>query len=246
MPSPPPFHKQLEHALAKKEIIILLATCSIDYNGRAQSSLASGDRLLIIKPDGTLLVHQPTGNVPINYMKEGTHIHITAQPNVWLLHAHHPKNQEFMTIELTRIYHLYTQQVHDGEKIILHGHEKDMSDMLYAQPDLIEPGLRAVSREEKTEFGFIDVLCYDQHNNLVIIECKRNQADFKAVEQLQRYVEKVKQSKGITNVRGILASPSISANAKTFLEQLGYQHVAINPPHFKEQHRKNQKKIGEY
>lgn len=241
-----PLSTILRDYLAKTMMITLYATCSIDYNGRAQSYLPSGERLIIIKPDKTLLIHQPAGNAPINYMKEGTHYHLAEHGNVLILTAHNLRAQEAMIIELHAIHHVYGQPLQDGAKIQLHGHEKDMSDMLYTHPALVEKGLKPVSREEKTEFGFIDVLCRDTKNNLVIIECKRNHADFKAVEQLQRYVEKVKKSKGIMNVRGILASPSISENAKTLLKQLGFQHAHIEPPKFKEAYKKNQKKIGEY
>ncbi len=240
-------HKELlRNHLAKTNALILFANCTIDYNGRAQSYLPPGDRIILIKPDKTLLIHQPQGSAPINYMKDGTHYHLEEHGNALLLKAHNPKAQEFMTIELHTIYHLHAQPMDDGEKIILKGQEKDMSDMLYANPALIGKNLKSVSREEKTEFGFIDVLYRDIQNNLVIVECKRNTADFKAVEQLQRYVEKVKKSKGITNVKGILASPHISDNAKTLLKQFGFHHVSVEPPNYKEAYKKNQMKIGEY
>ncbi len=239
-------YETLKKALLNKEMILLAARCSIDYNGRAQSYLPEGDRLILIKPDGTLLVHQTSGSVPVNYMKEKTEFQLLREEGILSLKAKHPLQKEYMDIEITHVHSFQSLKLEDSAKLQLKGNEKDMSDMIFNNPSLIEKGLKALSREEHTEFGFVDVLCKDVSGNLVVVECKRYSADYKAVSQLQRYVEKIKESKGITNVRGVLASPSISDATKIILEENGFKHVALEPPNYQEKYKKEQKKLLEF
>lgn len=238
--------EDLKKGLERKEVVLFTARCSIDYNGRAQSYLPEGDRIILIKPDGTLLVHQVNGSVPVNYMKDRTHYHLLHEDGIIHLKAKHPTQQEYMDIEISQIYSICSLKLEDSAKIQLVGNEKDMSDMIFNNPELIEKGLKALKREEHTEFGFVDVLCKDAKGNLVVVECKRYAADYKAVSQLQRYVEKIKLAKGISTVRGVLASPTISEATKTVLEEAGFKHVSLEPPKYKEKYKKDQKKLLEF
>jgi len=233
-------------ALGKNCVIILACKCSIHYSGRAESFLSDGDRLIIIKSDKTLLVHQHVGSNPINYMKEGTGFSLVLEDGRLVLHCRNIPVKEYMDIIISKVHSFQQLQMEDSEKIRLVGSERDMSDMIYRQPELIEPGFRPLSREEHTKYGFIDVFGYDKRNNLVIVECKRYSADFKAVEQLQRYMTKIKQLKGVDNVRGIVAAPEISANALQMLKDFGLEYRSISPPKFLERFNRDQKKLGEY
>ena len=239
-------YETLKQGLAKKETILLTAKCSIEYNGRAQSYLPSGDRIILIKPDGTLLIHQITGSVPVNYMKERTEYQIFHNEGIIALQAKHPTQKEYMDVEISEIHSIHCIKLEDSSKLQLAGNEKDMSDFIFNNPEVIEKGLKALSREEHTDFGFVDVLCKDMKGNLVVIECKRYTADYKAVSQLQRYVEKIKEAKGIKNVRGIMASPTISDATKKILEESGFKHVAFEPPKRLERAKKEQKKLMEF
>ncbi len=80
----------------------------------------------------------------------------------------------------------------------------------------------------------------------MVIECKRFKADLAAVTQLRRYVEKVRESKGIEHVRGIIAAPYISDNAKAMLEDWGFSFVSLDPPKFKEKLKKSQSKLSDF
>ncbi|MDP6294277.1 MAG: endonuclease NucS, partial [Candidatus Woesearchaeota archaeon] len=133
-----------------------------------------------------------------------------------------------------------------GQKIILQGNEADMADMLYKQPDLIEKGFKAVSQEEQTKYGYVDVLGVDKDEVLTVVECKRYCADLAAVTQLRRYVERLMASKGLKKVRGILAAPKITANAQKMLEDWGYAFVSVEPPKYLERYNKSQKGLGEF
>lgn len=238
--------ERIKKALQGQSTIILGANCTIEYNGRAESYLPKGDRVIIIKPDKNLLVHQPTGTNPVNYMKSGTEHNIYYENKELYLKSKNLTLKEELIIKLHQIHFLQTKFLQDGEKITLKGSEKDMAEKIYNNPCLIEEGFKPVSKEEHTKYGFIDVFGYDQNNILVIIECKRYTANLDAVTQLRRYVEKIKSSKGLKEARGILAAPKISPNAKKMLEDWKFEYKQVNPPKYREKFNKKQKKLGEF
>src|SRR3989344_2261783 len=230
-------------ALRSNRIVVLGCACEIHYSGRAESFLSSGDRLIIIKSDKTLLIHQQAGSNPINYMKEGTSYNLSVDGGKLVLHCSNILSKEFMDVVISTVHFFEQLQLDDSAKIQLVGSERDMSDMIYNNPGLVEPGFHPLSREEHTKYGFIDVFGYDKNNTLVVIECKRYTADFKAVEQLQRYVKKIKELRGIDNVRGIVAAPEISPNALQMLRDHGFEYRKLSPPKSLERFNKDQKRL---
>jgi len=236
------FINKLVIALNNKEDITFSGHCQVEYNGRVKSQLQNGDRTIIIKSDGGLIVHQPTGIAPINYMKPGTTHQITKKEDHISINSKNTGNKDFMSLKLTKIYFLHTKKLEDSKKILLEGSEKDMSDHIMKNPQLISKNFKPVSREEQTKYGYIDVLGMEDEM-LVVVECKRTNADLGAVTQLRRYVEKIKESKGIIKVKGIIASPKISSNAYDMLKDWGFNHITVHPPKSFEQHKKTQKTL---
>src|SRR3989338_8907257 len=237
------YARLLQNALKKNEVVVIGCTCSVLYSGRAESFLPFGERLIILKADHTLLVHQPTGNVPVNYMKPGSSHSITFDEGKYFLRSRNLEHKEYMDIEIQGVHFFENKYLEDGQKIALSGTEKDMAQMLFEQPEMLEMGFKPLSMEEQTQFGFIDLFGYDKNNNMVVVECKRYTADFKAVEQLKRYVEKVKSSKGLNLVRGILAAPSITSNAEMLLRKEGFTFVTVKPPKYLERFDAKQKTL---
>jgi len=233
----------LADALKRNETVIITCKCEVKYSGRAESFLAEGDRILMIKSDSTLLVHQPTGNNPINYMKPNTSHELVLEDGNLMLKARNQMQKESMDIKLKKIYFFNSYKLEDGQSILLTGTEEDMARMVYENPEKIEKGFKPVSTEEQTAYGFIDVLGVDANGVLTAVECKRYCADLTAVTQLRRYVEKLMVSKGIAKVRGILAAPKITQNAKQMLEDWGYSFVAVNPPKYMEELNKRQSRL---
>ena len=240
------FTKKIREALTKKETITIGAKCNIRYSGRAESFLDKGDRLIIIKQDGSMFIHQPEGLNPVNYMKEGSDHAVRFENEEIKIHSTNIPRKEFMYTIITQPHFFFSQKLKDTEKIVLAGNEKDMATMLYENPNLIEEGFKPFSLEEHTKYGFIDIFGTDKNNNVVLVECKRYTIDFKAVEQLQRYVEKIKKEKGIKKVRGILAAPNITPNAKNMLKDFNFEFKKVKPPKYLEEIDKNQKKVFEY
>ncbi len=233
-------------AISNGRSLLLSCNCSVAYSGRAESFLADGDRIIIIKPDKTLLVHQPTGSSPINYMKEGSSHKLFRKGGSFILKSSNLLFKEYMRVEIKNIYSLQLLDLSDSEKIQLAGSERDMSDMIYSNPALISPDFKPLSREEHTKYGFIDVFGYDSSSALVVVECKRYSADFTAVDQLLRYMKKIRQLKGVEKVKGIIAAPKISPNALKMLHDHGCDFRSINPPKYLEKYDSQQKKLDSF
>ena len=233
----------LKNAISKNQSVVFGCNCEIKYSGRAESYLAEGDRIVLIKEDSTILVHQPTGNTPINYMKAGSSFSVVIDKDKLKLQTKGPQGKEFMSININNIHFLNYQKLKDGQSIELKGTEKDMADMIMGNPSLIEEGFKPLNMEEHTKYGFIDVFGYDQDKKLTVVECKRYCADLSAVTQLRRYVEKIKESKGVNHVRGILAAPRITPNAENMLNDWGFAFVEVKPPKYLEKFDKSQQKL---
>lgn len=237
------FEDRFVESVGKKEFITFLCKCKIVYSGRAEASLPKGDRLVGIKQDGTIFVHQPEGGNPINYMKAGGSIELLKQDYGLLFKAYNPSTKEYLELEISRVYDFMSRKLEDGQKQLLAGTEADMSDMIKDNPKLINDDFKPLSREEHTKFGFIDVFGHDNKGRLVIIECKRYTAGLDAVQQLRRYVEKIKELKGVKDVVGIIASPKISPNAEDMLKKWGFEWRRVEPPMRLLRHNRNQRAL---
>jgi endonuclease len=240
------FIELFEKAKGARETLVFFCDCEITYSGRAEAFLPLGGRVIVIKQDGVLLVHQPEGGNPINYLKAGGELMLEKYEGHLLLHGKYVPNKEFIDIELFRIQEAIRRKLEDGQRQVLTGNEADMSDMIREHPALISKEFRPVSREEHTAVGFVDVFGHDGEGNLVVIECKRYTAGLSAVSQLHRYVEKIKQLRGTPNVTGIMASPKISPNALEMLQGYGYAWRHVHPPNRHERHERQQRGLGDF
>lgn len=234
--------EELEEELKKGNTIILIGNCKVDYDGRINSHLELGERITIIKNDRSVVVHKPKGVMPINYMKEKSIIEIKIEENknnegkkdkekIFVVNVYSIKNKESMRVEFYNLKHYHSLPLFDETTIELEGTEKDMSDMIMEKPELISKDFKPLSREEHNKYGFIDVFGYEK-DKLVIVECKKIQAEYNAVMQLDRYVKRISESKGIPleKIKGVIAAPSISESAYDYLRKLGYEYKTVNPP----------------
>ena len=233
-------YDEIKEALEKNKDTVIFCKCSVEYDGRAKSLLSLGDRIILIKSDKALIIHQPTGNNPVNYMKPGTvHKVFLINKNI-LINSYNSK--EYMKITINKVHSLQSHNLEDTEKIKIAGTEADMSEHIIQNPYLIHSEFKPLSCEEHTQYGFIDVFGYIKEK-LTVVECKRYTADLSSVSQLRRYVEKIKTSKGVENVNGIIASPNITPNALKMLRDFGYSHVQVKPPVKHEKFYEKQKKL---
>ncbi len=242
--------EELKTALKKKHTIVFMAKCTVKYSGRAEAFLESGERVIMIKPDNTLIIHQPFGNAPVNYMKPGAMHKLieNKKDNTLLLSSTNNSLNEYIEINITKLISLNSAILNDSTKIRIFGTEKDMSDFIYDNPKVISKDFRPVSREEQTKYGFIDVFGYDKNKSLVVIECKRYTAGPTAPQQLRRYIERLAKSKGIKakNIKGIIAAPKITKNALAMTKELNYEFKSIEPPAYMEKKKDKQNRLKKY
>lgn len=235
------FRVLLERALSKNHSINLMCNCEVEYKGRAVSKLGAGDRIVLIKPDKTVIVHQPSGRNPVNWMPASAVIKLKEDELV--VESINPR--EFMKVKINQVFVFASSPLKDAATLSQVGSEADMAAMIYNNPRLIGDFVPA-SMEEQTAYGFIDVFGRDYNNNLVIIECKRYKAGLDAVQQLRRYVERIKVDKGKEVVKGIIAAPSITQNAKKMLEDWGFSFVKVEPPMYLIPDREKQKNLKDF
>ncbi|MHA2406905.1 MAG: endonuclease NucS [Candidatus Ranarchaeia archaeon] len=219
----------LEEGILHSKMIILVAHCEIDYDGRARSFLPFGERVLMIKPDGSLLIHTSKKYTPVNWQPPGCTFSVDFTENIITLTSKRRHPLETVRISINNISFISKFILHDDEVISVYGSEADMVDMVQANPELIEKGFKIYKRERTIDTGEIDILGVDTQNNLVVIEAKRRQASHASVHQLQRYVESMKKKKPDQVIRGILLAPAITEQARKILHKYGLEFKRLIP-----------------
>ena len=218
----------INEALSKRAFIIIVACCSIEYRGRATSKLRSGDRTLILKADGSFLVHQDRNLEPVNWQPPNCKFNAkVADDKVHILGIRRNPH-ESLEIEIHET-HLASYHIGEDSKTLeLAGYEEDMREMIFKNPELIENGFRVTSKEYSVSSGFIDIIGKDNNGNLVVIELKSRRAGVNAVKQLKKYFDDFSDHKNF--VRGILVAPSITEDALELLEGFQMEFKALEPP----------------
>ena len=205
---------------------VLVARCSIGYSGRLTTRLASGDRIVIFKDDGSVCVHGPKGFKPINYMSGPTVLEETAG----LITIRRPATGETLMIEIEEIIADSTHTLEDNASLEREGRELELHALLERSPDLIEEGIEVLEREHITDVGPVDFICKDTEGRIVLVEVKRVKAVAAAVEQVVRYREHVEKDAAFAGARAIVLAPEF----KERLVQLGSDAVGSTPEQWSE------------
>jgi len=229
------FHNR--QRIRARSMIVSFGYCQVDYEGRASSSLDFGDRLVILKKDGTALIHQNEKREPVNWQPPGSsHEAILKvegeEPTDLILRSVRSNPFEVLDIAFREIHLLSILKGEDEAQLNLSGSEKSMGNRIMKQPDLIEQGFIPIEREKKTPFGPVDIFGKDYEGNIVVVELKRRRVGPDAVSQLKRYINALRKEESETkgeNFRGILVAPSITDSAKDLLEEEGLEFVSLNP-----------------
>lgn len=206
-----------------KTVLMIIGDCMIDYRGRARSFLDWGERIIMIKQDGALLVHQPTMREPVNWQPSGSKTEFKTKDDQLILKSHHNKPPEKMKITFRDIQTINVSFLKDRAKLVISGMEIDVVNQIVNNPDIVEEGLRVCKREKQVKSGMIDLFCYDKNHTPVIIEVKRSLANISAVHQLRMYVKDIKKDVDEANVRGMLCAPKIPDMVKNLLSDYGLE-----------------------
>jgi RecB family endonuclease NucS len=224
-----------------KTTLIMVGRCKIEYRGRAKSYLDWGERIIIIKSDGTVLVHKDIQRNPINWQPEGTTLMVQCEKKFVVLKTINHKKRERMNATFDKIDIIYTTSLRDHAQLEIVGMEYDLTKKIEKNPELIEPGFRVIRREKHTKSGLIDLRGCDKDNTPVIIEVKRGKATISAAHQLRMYINDIKKLNPSAPVRGILVAPYIPALVKNLLDDYELEYKEIRIKH--ELARKQQQKL---
>jgi RecB family endonuclease NucS len=206
-----------------KTIVMIIGDCMIDYQGRARSLLDWGERVVMIKQDGTLLVHQPVMREPVNWQPSGSKTEYSVKDDKLLLRSRNTRPPEKMKITFRNIQSVMVSSLRDKASLIIAGMETDVVNEIITNPDIIEEGLRISKREKHVKSGHIDLYGFDKEHVPVVIEVKRSLGNISAVQQLRMYVNDVKKDVKQANVRGILCAPHIPDMTKKLLSDYGLE-----------------------
>ncbi|MEM3618487.1 MAG: endonuclease NucS [Candidatus Bathyarchaeia archaeon] len=218
----------VREALSQRKTLLLVGNCWVHYFGRARSELEPGERILIIKEDGSLLVHRSVGYEPVNWQPPGCIFHTQVKNGILEIHAVRRKPPESVKIFFDKIHLVSVMTLADSGEFSLYASEEDMHKAILLEPSLLEEGFKPISYEKKVEPGFVDVYGVDKNGLFVVVEVKRKTAGKEAVFQLAKYVEAVK-SRTNREVRGILVAPDIARDVQRLLETLGLEFKALDP-----------------
>lgn len=217
----------LKDSLRRKDFVIIVGSCQCRYSGRASSSLGSGERVVIIKGDGSVQVHRPTGYEPVNWQPPSCTLSVSLD-DALRIRAYRPKPRETLDLFFDALMFVASFRPVDKAEFSLYVSEEQMRDALVSDPGLLEGGLRLIDFERKIEPGFIDFYGRDANGRVVVVELKRTSVGKDAILQLKRYVDAVNKTTGL-RVRGVVAAPSLRSGAQGTLAALGLEFRRLTP-----------------
>jgi RecB family endonuclease NucS len=203
---------------------LIVARCEVVYSGRLNATLPEAVRLLMLKADGSVLVHDDAGGFkPLNWMTAPTFVSDEGDKLV----VTKPKTEDQLAIRLVEVL---SDVIHDmGESAALQkdGVERDLQLALADAPDALGEPLTLVKREWATEVGPVDLMCKDEDGEWVAVEIKRI-GTIEAVEQLTRYLGFIREDPAKAGCRGILAAQQIKPQAVALAESRGIRCATVD------------------
>lgn len=202
---------------------LVIARCSVDYQGRLSAHLPEATRLIMVKGDGCVAIHADGGAYkPLNWMNS---------PNTLIDHGDHwvvtnPKAEQ-LTITLFEVFTDTSHELGGDPGLQKDGVEAHLQELLAASPHSIEVGMTLVRREYPTAIGPIDLMCRDVDGQVVAIEVKRR-GDIDGVEQLGRYIERLHLDSSLGQVRGVFVAQVVKPQAKVLAEARGFRVVEVD------------------
>ena len=219
---------QIKDDLGENKTILLVCSCSIEYRGRSRSTIGLGHRIILIKPDSTLLIHTPTGFKPVNWMPCPNDITAEIEDGRIILYSQRTKKPfEEMRILVGEVvdYNSYPD-LSDREKIEVTQTERDMQDYLKENPGFIHPDFRLKTTEYRSPMGYFDV--YGKiGDRYAVVELKSDRAGLPAALQIVRYRNWLSENLNQESI-GILIAPSITPNAMVLLRKEGIEFKKVD------------------
>ena len=211
---------------------LVVATCQVDYAGRLTAHLPMATRVLMLKSDGSVLIHSDGGSYkPLNWMsppctmREGTSE--DGRPE-WVVTA--TKTDDTLRILIDEVHHDTSHELGVDPGLRKDGVEKHLQELLAEHPATLAEGLKLVRREFPTAIGPVDLMCRDVDGLSVAVEIKRR-GDIDGVEQLTRYLDLLNRDPALTRkgaVRGIFAAQEIKPQARVLATDRGISCALVD------------------
>jgi RecB family endonuclease NucS len=208
---------------------LIVARCEVSYTGRLAAFLPESTRLVIVKADGAVLVHADAGGYkPLNWMTPPTVIEEEGEPlERMLVRKRAGKSEDQLEIRILELLSDVSHEMGEAAALEKDGVERDLQAELAVQPATLGDELRLVRREWPTDIGPVDLMCRDADGAWVAVEVKRI-AGIEAVEQLVRYLERIRLDPARVACRGVLAATRFRPQALTLAEARGIRCVEID------------------
>jgi RecB family endonuclease NucS len=214
---------------------LVIARCSVDYAGRLSAHLPLATRLLMVKGDGSLLVHSDGGSYkPLNWMSPPCTLETSAPDEeqaaagiseIWTVT--HKKTADRLVVSIYDVLHDSAHDLGIDPGLVKDGVEAHLQQLLAEQIELLGDGYRLVRREYMTAIGPVDILATDHAGASVAVELKRR-GDIDGVEQLTRYLELMNRDPRLAPVAGVFAAQEIKPQARTLAEDRGIRCVVLD------------------
>jgi RecB family endonuclease NucS len=212
---------------------LVIATCSVDYEGRLRAHLPLATRLLLVKADGSVLVHSDGGSYkPLNWMSPPCAMaeiepdeRADGVTSVWVVA--HAKSDDRLRVRLHEVQHDSFHALGVDPGLVKDGVEAHLQALLAQHIGTLGEGYSLVRREYMTAIGPVDILCRDADGSSVAVEIKRR-GEIDGVEQLTRYLELMNRDPHLAPVTGVFAAQVIKPQARTLAEDRGIRCVVLD------------------
>ena len=200
-----------------------MVSCSADYSGRLNAHLPLATRLVLVKADGSVLLHSDGGSYkPLNWMSPPCFLE--EAPGVWRVTN---KGGEQLVISIEEVLHDTTHELGVDPGLVKDGVEAVLQRLLALHVETFGAGWSLVRREYPTAIGPVDLLCRDPNGRSVAVEVKRR-GEIDGVEQLTRYLELLGRDPLLAPVKGVFAAQEIKPQARTLAEDRGIRCVVLD------------------
>ncbi|MEP6482356.1 MAG: endonuclease NucS [Rhodoglobus sp.] len=214
---------------------LVIAKCSVDYAGRLSAHLPLATRLLVVKADGSVLVHSDSLSYkPLNWMSPPcTLALLEPEPEqadagvtqIWKVAQ--AKTADLLVISIHEILHDSAHELGHDPGLQKDGVEAHLQKLLAEQIELLGDGHRLVRREYMTAIGPVDILATDAAGASIAVEIKRR-GDIDGVEQLTRYLELMNRDPLLAPVSGVFAAQEIKPQARTLALDRGIRCLLLD------------------
>jgi RecB family endonuclease NucS len=205
---------------------LIVARCEVTYSGRLSAYLPESTRLLILKADGSVLVHADAGGYkPLNWMTPPTVVE--EDGDLLVVRKRAGKTEDRLEIRLVEVLSDVEHEMGEAAGLEKDGVERDLQEALAADPTALGEALRLVRREWATDVGPVDLMCHDEDGGWVAVEIKRV-GTIDAVEQLSRYLECIRVDPAKAECRGIVAAQVLKPQAVALATARGIRCVEVD------------------